>query len=145
YPAWMVRHPNHVCYMLHKLRGLYDTYHFSGLPKHFAWESAQLAQVRELMEAARRSTESNRGIEELLEYLLALGSRGVPPGVLDFPGPFIREVVHFLDDVALSPARIARYVAISENVRQRSGYFPDSAQVDVAYPPPNLAKLECGS
>jgi len=26
YPAWMVDHPNHICYMLHRLRGLYDTY-----------------------------------------------------------------------------------------------------------------------
>jgi hypothetical protein len=33
YPAWMVSHPYHVCYMLHRLRGLYDTYHFAGLPE----------------------------------------------------------------------------------------------------------------
>jgi hypothetical protein len=26
YPAWMVRHRNHVVYMCHPLRGLYDTY-----------------------------------------------------------------------------------------------------------------------
>ena len=26
YPAWMSDHPCHVCYMLHPLRGLYDTY-----------------------------------------------------------------------------------------------------------------------
>ncbi len=26
YPAWMVRHPMKVCYMQHRLRGLYDTY-----------------------------------------------------------------------------------------------------------------------
>ena len=28
----MVRHDNHVVYMLHPLRGLYDTYHFFGMP-----------------------------------------------------------------------------------------------------------------
>ena len=26
YPAWMVQHPNHVVYLQHTLRGLYDTY-----------------------------------------------------------------------------------------------------------------------
>src|SRR5437763_1442360 len=26
YPAWMVDHPRHVVYMLHRLRGLYDAY-----------------------------------------------------------------------------------------------------------------------
>ena len=31
YPAWMTDHPRHVCYMLHPLRGLYDTYP-PGLP-----------------------------------------------------------------------------------------------------------------
>src|SRR5882757_10421886 len=29
YPCWMINHPQHVCYMQHKLRGLYDTYHFT--------------------------------------------------------------------------------------------------------------------
>ncbi|HCO61624.1 MAG TPA: glycosyltransferase, partial [Porticoccaceae bacterium] len=33
YPAWMVDHPDHVVYMQHKLRGLYDAYHFCGKPK----------------------------------------------------------------------------------------------------------------
>ena len=32
YPAWMVKHNNHICYMAHRLRGLYDTYHFTKLP-----------------------------------------------------------------------------------------------------------------
>ena len=31
YPAWMVDHPNHIVYLQHKLRGLYDTYP-AGLP-----------------------------------------------------------------------------------------------------------------
>src|SRR4029077_17469790 len=31
YPAWMVENPLHVCYMLHRLRGLYDA--FLGMPE----------------------------------------------------------------------------------------------------------------
>ncbi|MBQ3517600.1 MAG: hypothetical protein IJA29_10295, partial [Lachnospiraceae bacterium] len=34
YPSWMVKHDNSICYMMHTLRGLYDTYHFMGQP----WE-----------------------------------------------------------------------------------------------------------
>ena len=32
YPSWMVQHDNLVVYMLHPLRGLYDTYHFTKFP-----------------------------------------------------------------------------------------------------------------
>ena len=28
YPTWMVKHKNHVVYLQHHLRGLFDTYHF---------------------------------------------------------------------------------------------------------------------
>src|SRR6516165_3405680 len=37
YPSWMAYHPNHALYMLHKLRGLYDTYHFSKEPLDPLW------------------------------------------------------------------------------------------------------------
>ncbi len=145
YPAWMVRHPNHVCYMQHKLRGLYDTYHFTGLPERFVWEGAELAKVRKLMEAAERSDDSNRGIEDLLERLLALEEDRVPSGTLNFPGPFVREIIHFVDGLALSTSRISRYAAISRNVRGRKGYFPDGADVHVVHHPPHLSSFGCGS
>ncbi|MCD6326214.1 glycosyltransferase family 4 protein [bacterium] len=29
YPGWMIRSRNHICYMCHRLRGLYDTYPYS--------------------------------------------------------------------------------------------------------------------
>ena len=32
YPSWMVQHNNCVCYMMHTLRGLYDTYHLMNMP-----------------------------------------------------------------------------------------------------------------
>ena len=63
YPAWMVRHRNHVCYMLHRLRGLYDTYHFTGLPEEVDWfhpdmrEAAALA--KHLEQIADRDTVCN--------------------------------------------------------------------------------------
>ena len=33
YPAWMVTHKNHIVYLQHHLRGLFDTYHFCGKPE----------------------------------------------------------------------------------------------------------------
>ena len=32
YPSWMVKHDNCVCYVAHRLRGLYDCYHLMNLP-----------------------------------------------------------------------------------------------------------------
>ena len=47
YPAWMVSHPRHVVYMLHRLRGLYDTYNAQafGSAIRFGW-SRRLAVKR---------------------------------------------------------------------------------------------------
>lgn len=145
YPAWMVSHPNHVCYMLHKLRGLYDTYQFTGLPTNFAWVGSSLAEVRRLMDNVRREPDSNSGLMVLLECLLTLEGNKVPAGTLDFPGPFVREIIHFIDSMALATSRIVRYAAISANVRGRGEYFPVDAKVRVAYPPPRLTAFECGA
>jgi glycosyltransferase involved in cell wall biosynthesis len=60
---------------------------------------------------------------------------GIDHALFAFPGPLIREVVHFLDGIALAPGAIAGYGAISAAVRDRPGYFPPGAQVFVAHPP----------
>ena len=49
YPAWMVDHPRHVIYMLHKLRGLYDTYHFLQLPDRHPTEAPPVTELRAFM------------------------------------------------------------------------------------------------
>lgn len=144
YPSWMVRHPHHVVYMVHPLRGLYDTYHLLGLPDTCRWDGDTFVEVRRLMDAIKRNPDSNEGIVSLLQYLAGLNASDLPPGTLDFPGPFVRDVVHFLDSIALSRCRVTRYVAISKTIRARAGYFPDGAAVTVAYPPPRVSSFECG-
>jgi glycosyltransferase involved in cell wall biosynthesis len=62
-----------------------------------------------------------------------------PAGLLDFPGPLARELVQWLDDIALAPAAITRYAAISATVAGRPGYFPEGVEVAVAHPPPHRA------
>jgi glycosyltransferase involved in cell wall biosynthesis len=129
YPAWMVSHPRHVCYMLHPLRGLYDTYHFFGLPD--VAEDGP-APVRELRAFMATHAGERAALDELFARVDAL--RG-GPGDFSFPGPLIREIVHFLDGIAFAPGAIRAYGAISAAVRDRPGYFPAGAPVFVAHPP----------
>jgi len=141
YPAWMAAHPRHVCYLQHRLRGLYDTWnpaaHGAEAPFHPAVGRLR-ATMRE--EAGRRD-----GLDRFLDEFLALAARGdLPPGSLAFPGPLAREVVHFLDGVGLARAAISRYAAISRNVAGRAGYFPPGVAPVVSHHPSNLKGLAEG-
>jgi glycosyltransferase involved in cell wall biosynthesis len=135
YPAWMVDHPRHVVYMLHRLRGLYDTYP-SGLPHRYPDAPRLVAEVRELLaaNAGRRAA-----LGEVFERLRHLRDHPRAPADLwAYPGPWIREVVHWLDGVALAPAAIHRYGAIAHEVAGRPDYFPPDELVFVAHPPTAL-------
>ena len=139
YPAWMVEHPRHVCWMLHRLRGLYDSYGFFGLPETVPDPPRPVAELLAWMaaHAGRRDA-----LGELFARLDALrADPGVAPAVFAFPGPFVRAVVHHLDAIGLAPGAVRRFGAISATVRDRPGYFPDGVEVFVAHPPTSLAGL----
>lgn len=147
YPAWLVPHPNKHIYMLHCLRGLYDTYHMMNLP--FGVETG------------------HSGVDKILKYIGASGQAGsdgpagstadglfrmlfglkndetAPAGALGFPGPFIRKIIHFLDKKAMESAN--SFSAISKTVAERKEYFPDKAAVSVIYPPSNLKGFKNGN
>jgi glycosyltransferase involved in cell wall biosynthesis len=138
YPAWMVEHPRHVCYMLHRLRGLYDTYHFFNLPAEYPDAPPAVRELRGFM--AEHAGE-RAALGELFERVDALRrAPGLPEDLFAFPGPFIRELVHWLDGVGLAPERIAAYGAISATVRDRDGYFPAGTDVFVAHPPTTVPR-----
>jgi glycosyltransferase involved in cell wall biosynthesis len=141
YPAWMVEHPNHVVYMQHTLRGLYDTYHLTGLPTRARSRSPGLRRLQRLMaDATDRSA-----LPAFFERFDAVRSRlGDGHPALAFPGPLAREIVHFLDRIALAPGEIARYTAISRTVARRAGYFPPGVPVTVVHHPSNLQGLHEG-
>ncbi len=141
YPAWMVAHPYHVCYMLHRLRGLYDTYGGPGVDALLA--QPKLRNLAEWMTEAGRDPDPEQ-IPELFDRLRALRDADLPDTAFAFPGPFSRAVIHFLDNAALSPRRIKRYAAISSTVARRKNYFPDDVAVDVLYPPPHRDNYRCG-
>ena len=139
YPAWMVHHPRHVCWMLHRLRGLYDSYHFFGLPDTYPDAPAPVIELRAWMD---EHAGEHAALGEFFERVGALQrAPGLPADLFAFPGPFIRELVHYLDGVGLAPHAIRRYGAIAATVRDRPDYFPDGAEVFVAHPPTSLSGL----
>src|SRR5215210_5712957 len=142
YPAWMTSHPNHVVYLQHKLRGLYDTYDVDRLLLHYPDAPPPVLELRRFM--AEHSGDRD-ALEELFERLALLrAARGSAADLFVFPGPLIREVVHFLDGVGLSPRAIRRYGAISATVRAREDYFPPGVDVFVAHHPTGLRGLHDG-
>lgn len=139
YPAWMTDHPNHVCYLQHPLRGLYDTY-----PAHLPRECpADHPELRSLLALIRGGAHTREALHECFERLDRLQAprrlrRPVPQDVFGFPGPLIRELVQFFDRVAFRPGAIRRFFAISKVVATRDGYFPAHADVGVVHHPSHL-------
>ncbi len=143
YPAWMVRHPHHICYMLHRLRGLYDTYHLTRCPETYSSNNQAITALQQLM---RGNQENRNALKEFFDRLEQLRlSSNCPEEALQFPGPFIRECVHFLDGVGLAPNAIKKYAAIARNVAKRQNYFPVGSAVEVIYPPSHIKFFLRGS
>ncbi|MFB8791991.1 MAG: glycosyltransferase family 4 protein [Potamolinea sp.] len=143
YPAWMVQHPHHICYMLHRLRGLYDTYHFTRCPQQYITKHPSIIALQEFLRSNQGSRASLSEVFEKLEQLHF--SQDLPADAFQFPGPLAREVVHFLDGVGLGNKAITKYAAISRNVANRVNYFPVGSAVNVIYPPSNLKSFRRGS
>lgn len=136
YPAWMIQHPNHICYMAHRLRGLYDTYHFMNLPQKPEHNHPLINKVLEYIEDERSTID---GLFELLDECYDKRD-SLPQEHLAFPSPFAKEIVHFLDDRALRNTK--KFYAISKTVKSRKEYFPKDAKVEVVYPPSALPRFE---
>lgn len=143
YPAWMVRHPNHMVYLQHKLRGLYDT-----CPAHLARppDAAAVARLRlpPALESALLAGHGGESLDaaEVAETLLAALTRAdAPPELLHFPGTFARAVVHLLDRIGMQPGHIRRYAAISRTVQERASHFPAGCHVEVCHHPTGLEGL----
>lgn len=143
YPAWMVQHHNHIVYMAHRLRGLYDTYHFCNLPNDFISDISVVNKVLNFIS----NPLPPKDIDELFSLLddLKRNEQALPSEIFNFPGPFIRSIIHFLDDFALQPANIKGYYSISKNVVSRAGYFPSRVKVNVVYPPSFLPHFKDGT
>ncbi len=145
YPSWMISHRNHVCYMLHTLRGLYDTYHLMKMPNSADWSGEELSDLKSWMDRAilfpKKENEDLDFFFHRLEQILAKNPNKC---LTDFPGPFVREIIHFLDSYALSEQRVKKHFAISSTVANRENYFPNNINVSTLYPAPLLENFRCG-
>jgi glycosyltransferase involved in cell wall biosynthesis len=141
YPAWMVKHPNHVIYLVHTLRGLYDTYHLTGLPTSVGRSDGPVRDLASFLEGATEVTDPDEIFGRFEEALAGLGPRHP---AFRFPGPLARLLVHRLDAIGKAPTRIRRYLAISSTVAKRANYFPRGVAVDAVHPPSDLPGLHGG-
>jgi glycosyltransferase involved in cell wall biosynthesis len=134
YPAWLAYHEDHVVYLFHPLRALYDLY-----PGHApARLETRDGPERSLRLLLHRSPERPLLDEMFGRFWQLVDEVGPGHPVLTFPGPLARELVHFLDRVALNPRYVRRHLALSRTVASRPDYFPPGASIEVLYLPPNL-------
>ena len=137
YPAWMVKHKNHICYVQHHLRGLYDTYHFSN-EKLTIERSKVKGVVEEILEIIENSNHSDASLKKVFELLKILkkDEKSYDKDLFKFPGSYIRLIIHFFDDCAISTEKIRRYYCISTVVQERKDYFSENVNV-TAIPHPS--------
>jgi len=156
YPAWAATHRNHIVYLQHTLRGLYDTYPCDlgfylpinlqnlvagRLPSELA-EALQLASQPRWSGVAREKAVGltlNRypdGIVSIAPVLTDLVRSH--PVLATFPGSFARACVRLFDAISFSGERVSSFFAISGGVRNREDYFPSSAMVRVRHHPSSL-------
>jgi len=139
YPSWMIPHDNQIVWMLHTLRGLYDTYHLMGLPSEVDRGIAEIDEVMDYMEQHPFYDE----LEGFFQLLYSLKNKPVPEKYFAFPGPFIRDILHYMDRCALSRPTLSKHCAISDTVKKRKDYFPQEADVHTIYPPTILKDDAC--
>ncbi|MDQ1446658.1 MAG: hypothetical protein QOI20_3122, partial [Acidimicrobiaceae bacterium] len=139
YPAWMVDHPNHVVYLQHTLRGLYDTYP-ADLPQSQASDVPEVAALQQALGAAvnRSALPDVFGL-----FGRALAALGSDHPVFALPGPLAHELVHSLDRIGMSDPGVRRHLAISATVAARPGYFPVRVEVRPVHHPSDLVGFRC--
>ena len=117
YPAWMVQHDNCIFYVAHRLRGLYDTYHLMSLPYEVPRGNAHIDALLAYMEANPQPI----SLEEFFQCVFELRQHTdeIDEVFFQFPGPFIRKLVHYMDNFAFQNRRNARYLSISNTVKNR--------------------------
>lgn len=145
YPSWMLFHPNHSIYMLHTLRGLYDTYHFMREPFEVNWSECPKWLPIALDDLPNLSADSNAPVMNLLSRISdAIVSGELSSHFVRHPGPFMRRLIHEMDRFAMQPSRIRNYATMSRTVANREGYFPAGVDVKIIPPPTRLTGFWCG-
>ncbi|MBN1932753.1 MAG: glycosyltransferase family 4 protein [Desulfobacterales bacterium] len=151
YPAWMIKHHNHIIYTQHTCRGVYDLYRLS--KKSADWKKTIEKDSRLNILDKIFDMKDRLILEDLfgeLEHLRAI-EKSLSKRTFEFPGSLTRKIIHFLDSIAFLPDSpshpygIKSYCAISKNVAQRKQYFPKGVNVKIIHHPSNLENLSSKS
>ena len=130
YPCWMIRHDNLVCYMAHRLRGLYDTYFMNQLSFETDRNCLFVNRILDYM----KENPSPKSLDKFFEMVYGLKDLKVPDSYYIFPGPFIRALVMYMDNFGMSYCGRKKFFSISDTVKKRTEYFPEGAEVKTLYP-----------
>lgn len=151
YPAWAIRHRQHVVYLQHTLRGLYDTYRATNITQLSMNDQAQLRSygvservVTALVAVAQDGAPLLLDPASLPQVIaeLQLAIQKHPKSMLwIFPGMVARAVVRLFDQMAMHPSRVIHHAAIAQTVAKREGYFPQGVLPAVYHHPTALAGL----
>jgi len=146
YPAWMVEHRNCIYYITHRLRGLYDTYHFTKLPKKVQSGNKHIDMILHYM----YDNPQPKNLDDFFEKLFSLkeisitNASDIPKEYFDFPAPFIRVIIHYMDNYAFTKNMPSTFYCISSTVKSRKEYFSCNADVQVIYPPSSMKSFKTG-
>lgn len=140
YPAWMVKHDNVIVYMAHRLRGLYDTYHLMNLPYEVEDSCSYVNDILDYM----KKNPKPKTLDTFFEMVFALKGQSVPPQFFQFPGPFIKKLLEYMDDFGMSYSGRKKFYSISETVKKRTEYFPEGSEVQVLYPESTMTSTKTG-
>jgi glycosyltransferase involved in cell wall biosynthesis len=119
---------------------LFDTYHFCTEPD-LTPGILKRGLVEEILRTIRDPDAKIESVFGLLDELKR-NRASYDPNTFKFPGPFIKEIVHYFDSYALSPTRIRKYFCISSNVKKRTDYFPPGVSVEAIHHPSKLEGLQ---
>jgi len=135
YPAWMLKHPNHIVYMQHTCRGVYDLY-----TGEIDYTSIIRKNKKYLSKLQFLLTNDSTKIENLFEELFYINFNlsNISSDAFEFPNPLTRAIIHKLDNLAFK--NIKKFFAISKNVASRN-YYPNNVNVKVVYHPSSLENL----
>jgi glycosyltransferase involved in cell wall biosynthesis len=139
YPSWMVNHPNHVCYYLHPLRGLYDTYSHLNLDLTVKTFPVILSPIFNII---RGNIYSRDLFQEVYSQLKKHKQEIEAHQLASFPGVFLREIIHFFDKCGYQ--NVSKMYCQSATVQNRQDYFLKTKKpLEIIYPAPLLDNYFC--
>ena len=152
YPAWAIHHRHHLVYMQHPCRIVYDQYDPRAETqlnedillqlKAFAWPLDVIAALVEMSQPHPVLLPISEPLTALIDLLIDTCERYPEHVLWQIPGPLSRAIIRLLDQISLSRSRIERYMAISQTVARREGYFPRGVTPEVLYHPTSLMGFE---